>query len=136
MNRTPHTNQTVQKAVEALFMHKIENPVLIDLHAFRNLTYDYLIICTCQSEVQMKAVLNHTRKILRRQGVTGTRIEYSPGVKWGILDCGELIIHTFEKKTRAFYSLERMWSDSKITELHGEDYVTEREEDREEDEYL
>ena len=129
-------NPIITQAATALLAYKVEKPVLIDLKKFRAITYDYLIICTCQSGAQMRAVLNKTRKILNRNRFTGVRIEYSPGVKWGILDCGELIIHLFEKNARNYYSLERLWSDATITELHTEDFISEVEEKIEEDEYL
>ena len=84
----------------------------------------------------MRAVLNNTRKVLKGGKITRARIEYSPGVKWGILDCGELVIHVFEKNTRNYYSLERLWADAKITALHAEDFISEPEKDIEEDEFI
>jgi ribosome-associated protein len=84
----------------------------------------------------MRAVLNNTRKSLRRRLFTGIRVEYSPGVKWGILDCGDLVIHVFEKRTRNFYALERLWGDATIIDLHAGDFISDTEEESEEDDFL
>ncbi len=136
MNKIIQSNPVLSLAATALFAHKIENPVLIDLRRFSALTYEYLIICTCQSAVQMRAILHNTRRTLNRGKVTGIRIECSAGVKWGILDCGDLIIHVFERNTRNYYSLERLWADAKIIELNAEDFISETVEEIEEDEFL
>jgi ribosome-associated protein len=57
-------------------------------------------------------------------------------VRWAVLDYGDLIIHLFEKDTRNYYSLERLWADAKATKLKPEDYVIEEEETEAEDEDL
>jgi len=39
------------------------------------------------------------------------------------IDYGDLIIHLFEKQTRGFYSLERLWADAPSTTLKAADYA-------------
>lgn len=45
-------------------------------------------------------------------GIEG--LDYS---HWVLLDYGDLIIHIFEKETREFYNLEKLWMDAKIIEI-------------------
>ncbi len=45
-------------------------------------------------------------------GIEG--LDYS---HWILLDYGDLIIHIFEKETREFYNLEKLWMDAKIIEI-------------------
>ena len=120
------------KAAALLFAKKAEDLVLLDLRGLSSLT-DFYLICTCQNEAQMRAVLHGTAKALSREGVKALRSEYHGGVRWAVLDYGDLIVHLFEKETRSYYSLERLWADAKATRLKAEDYIT-HEEDAAEDE--
>ena len=95
---------------------------LLDLRGLSSLT-DYYLICTCQNEAQMRAALGAAQRALSREGVKALRSEYMPGVRWAVLDYGEFIIHIFEKQTRNYYSLERLWGDAKSMYLKAEDYA-------------
>ena len=123
------------KAAGILFGKKVEEAVLLDLRGLSSLT-DFYLICTCANEAQMRAVLHYVYKVLSRDGVKALRSEYHGGVKWAVLDYGDLIIHLFEKDTRNYYSLERLWADAKSTKLKAEDYVTHQEDTEDEDEDL
>src|SRR3954462_15271610 len=123
------------KAAALLFAKKADDLVLLDLRGLSSLT-DYYLICTCQNEAQMRAVLHGTSKALSKEGIKPLRSEYHGGVRWPVLDYGDIIIHLFEKETRNYYSLERLWADAKAVKLKAEDYVTEAEtsaEDEDED---
>jgi ribosome-associated protein len=123
------------KAAALLFAKKADDLVLLDLRGLSSLT-DYYLICTCQNEAQMRAVLHNVSKTLSKDGIKPLRSEYHGGVRWAVLDYGDIIIHLFEKETRTYYSLERLWADAKAVKLKAEDYVTEAEtsaEDEDED---
>ncbi|HLP43631.1 MAG TPA: ribosome silencing factor [Fibrobacteria bacterium] len=123
------------KAAGILFSKKAEEAVLLDLRGLSSLT-DFYLICTCSNEAQMRGILNTVYRALSREGVKALRSEYHSGVRWAVLDYGDLIIHLFEKDTRNYYSLERLWADAKATKLKPEDYATEEEETETEDEDL
>lgn len=115
------------KAAALLFAKKAEDLVLLDLRGLSSLT-DFYLICTCQNEAQMRGVLHGVAKSLSKEGIKALRSEYHGGVRWAVLDYGDLIIHLFEKDTRSYYSLERLWADAKATRLKAEDYITHDEE--------
>jgi ribosome-associated protein len=71
----------------------------------------------------MRALKNAVVRSLSREGLKALRAEYMPGVRWAVIDYGDLIIHLFEKQTRGYYSLERLWGDAKSAQLQPEDYV-------------
>ncbi len=127
--------ELADKAAAILFSKKVEEAVLLDLRGLSSLT-DYYLICTCANEAQMKAVLHYTYKMMSREGSKALRSEYHGGVKWAVLDYGDIIIHLFEKDTRSYYSLERLWADAKATKLKAEDYVIHQEDTEDEDEDL
>ena len=121
-----------EKAAALLFSKKVEDLVLLDLRGLSSLT-DFYLICTCQNEAQMRAVLHHTYKALSKEGIKALRSEYHGGMRWAVLDYGDLIVHLFEKDTRSYYSLERLWADAKATKLKAEDYITHDEETAEDE---
>jgi len=123
------------KAAAILFAKKAEDAVLLDLRGLSSLT-DFYLISTCQNENQMKALLHNVSRTLSKEGIKPLRSEYHSGVRWAVLDYGDLIIHLFEKDTRNYYSLERLWADAKVTRLKPEDYALPPEEIEEEDEDL
>lgn len=127
--------EVAHKAAALLFAKKAEDMVLLDL---RNLSTvaDYYLICTCQNEPQMRAMLNDVQRTLSREGIKSLRSEYMSGVRWAIIDYGDLIIHLFESQTRGFYSLERLWADAPSTRLKAEDYALAEENDTDEDDDL
>jgi ribosome-associated protein len=127
--------ELAHEAAAILFSKKAEDAVLLDLRGLSSLT-DFYLICTCANEAQMRAVLHYTYKVLSRDGIKALRSEYHGGVKWAVLDYGDLIIHLFEKDTRNYYSLERLWADAKATKLKAEDYVIHQEDTEDEDEDL
>jgi ribosome-associated protein len=112
---------TAHMAAAVLFSKKAEDVVLMDL---RNLSTvaDYYLIATCQNEPQMRAMLGTVQRTLSRGGVKSLRAEYMPGVRWAVIDYGDLILHLFERQTRGYYSLERLWADAPSTGLKAEDY--------------
>jgi ribosome-associated protein len=133
--KTLDAQALAHKAAGLLFAKKAEKAVLLDLRGLSSLT-DFYLICTCSNEAQMRGILNSVYRSLSREGVKALRSEYHSGVRWAVLDYGDLIIHLFEKETRNYYSLERLWADAKATELKAEDYATEEQETETEDEDL
>lgn len=82
--------------------------VLLDL---RNLTIvaDYFVICTAESERQIRAVVTALDEELIKAGAKNPRVEGSPETGWVLLDFSDVIIHVFSPEQREFYRLERLW---------------------------
>jgi ribosome-associated protein len=49
------------------------------------------------------------RRVLRREGWTDAT--------WVLLDFGDVVIHVFDQPTRAYFDLERLWSDAPRLEV-------------------
>ena len=82
--------------------------MLLDL---RNLTTiaDYFVICTAESERQIRAVLKAIDEELVAAGSHNPRIEGLPETGWVLLDFQDVIVHIFSPEQREFYRLERLW---------------------------
>jgi len=100
--------------VDAIAEKQGENVVLMDIHALTPLA-DYFIICSARSDRQVKAIIDglheHTKRHL---GASPRRVEGQPASGWVLVDYGDIVVHIFTPRTRAFYSLESLWKDAPV----------------------
>ena len=130
------SNPLLPLTLTSIIADKVEDPILMDLRSFKTILDDVLIICTCKSEAQMRTVLNHLKKSLSKAGEKQIYMDYSPGDKWGILSCSAYVIHLFEKKTREYYSLEKLWGEDYVFEINPDDYIKEIKKTEDEHEFI
>lgn len=83
----------------------------------------YFIICSGTSSTHLKTLADECEYKLSEQGFNVDHREGRHDGGWILLDYGEVIIHIYNKQSRAFYDLERLWKDANeidIKELVGE----------------
>lgn len=80
---------------------------------------DYFVLCTASSSTQVKALSDACEKELKDLGEPPHHVEGHRGGTWILLDCSSVVIHIFMEEARAFYDLERLWSDAKEMDLSG-----------------
>jgi ribosome-associated protein len=85
--------------------------VVLDVHATIVIT-DYFVICTAQTQRQIRSVIDAVEDALRGLGVKPVRREGEPDAGWWLLDYIDVVVHVFGTEERAYYDLERLWSDS------------------------
>ena len=108
--------RTARKAAEAALEKKAENLVVVDLRG--KATYaDFLVICSGTNERQLEAVADAVEKSLHDAGQRLIGSEGARGSRWVLLDFGDVVVHVFHQEERAYYDLEGLWSDAKITRL-------------------
>jgi len=73
---------------------------------------DYFLICTGTSDLQVQAIVDHLREKFNEQGYTLLRLEGYREARWVLMDYGDLVVHVFQPEERAFYNLERLWSEA------------------------
>ncbi len=73
---------------------------------------DYFVICTATSTTHVRTLYDEVDKRLSMAGLPPIRREGYRNSSWLLLDFGCLIVHIFQKETREFYNLERLWSDA------------------------
>lgn len=74
---------------------------------------DYFVICTGESDVQIKAIADEIRERIRRE--CQERPWHSEGTnhhQWVLLDYVDVVAHIFDLERRSFYDLERLWGDA------------------------
>jgi ribosome-associated protein len=104
------------KAVAKLTLTKKASDVLIlDLRKLTAVT-DFFVVCTADSDVQVRAIADAVEEGLGKKGIRPWHREKgSPN--WVLLDFVDVVLHVFHKQARGFYSLERLWGDADITEV-------------------
>ena len=78
---------------------------------------DYFVICTCNSNVQVRAAADEVELKAKEAGFEHMHVEGYRGGSWILLDLGDIIVHVMDRETREFYSLERLWDDAKKVDV-------------------
>jgi ribosome-associated protein len=75
---------------------------------------DYFVICSGDSDRQVKGVADSIIEEMEKRGIELGHFEGYRGGKWILLDYGDVIAHIFRDEVRDFYQLERLWRDVPI----------------------
>ncbi|MCX6356648.1 MAG: ribosome silencing factor [Candidatus Aureabacteria bacterium] len=73
---------------------------------------DYFVICTGDSQRQVKAIAEGMIESLKVKGVRCWHSEGWSESSWIVLDFGDVIAHVFLNQVRDYYQLERLWGDA------------------------
>ena len=97
-------------AYEALDSKKAENIKIIDISNV-SVIADYFVIADATNMSQLQAMCDNVREKLALNEISPKHIEGYDSANWILLDYNDVIIHLFDKESRSFYDLERIWSD-------------------------
>jgi len=106
----------VGKAVRAALDKKASDVVVLDLRDTPAFT-DFFILCSGNSQRQVKAIADAVEEALRTAKVRPAHIEGYERAEWVLMDYFTFIVHVFTPQTRLFYSLERLWGDAERIEI-------------------
>ncbi len=74
---------------------------------------DYLVICSGESERQIRAIFDEVTHTLKAGGIRPHHHEGTSDSGWLLLDFGDVIVHIFAPLEREFYQLDELWSQAK-----------------------
>lgn len=112
------SEELIEHITDAIQDKKGKNITIADLRGLGSTICDYFVICQGNSPTQVSAITdsiwdslidNHSRKPF---AVDGQR-----NAQWVAMDYGEVLVHIFLPETRAFYDIEHLWADAKLTEI-------------------
>jgi ribosome-associated protein len=107
----PESRDVALAAARATADKQASEIVILDVHDTIVIT-DYFVICTAGTQRQIRTVIDAVEDALRGLGVKPTRREGEPEAGWWLLDYIDVVVHVFGIEERAYYDLERLWSDA------------------------
>lgn len=102
-----------EKVAHLIFNKKGYNVKILDLKKLASFA-DYFIICSADSDTQVKAIADEIDSKLKDEGIKCWHKEGFLALKWVLLDYVDVVVHVFQKDARDFYGLEKLWGDAKI----------------------
>lgn len=99
--------------VDAVERKKGSDILVLDLRSI-SVIADFFVIATGDNERQIKAIADQIFEDLKEQGKSPYRKEGSPASGWVIVDYADVVVHIFSPQERAYYQLERLWSEGKV----------------------
>lgn len=109
-------DRLLRLAAEAVEAKKAADPIALDLRDLGGAA-DYFLICSGNSDVQVKAIADAVEDKLREHGARPWHVEGLQGRRWVLLDYVDLVVHVFHHQTREYYLLERLWGDARKVDL-------------------
>jgi len=99
-----------------MLSRKARDIVIIDLRKVSTAA-DYFVICTADSDVQVRAIADAIEEDTEDKGEAPWHSEGRRASVWIVLDYVDVVAHVFHKEARSFYNLERLWADAKMTHV-------------------
>lgn len=114
-------SQQLALHIAHLILEKKGTDVLVmNLKKLTSMT-DYFIVATADSEVQVKAIMNHIEEKLADESIQPWHMEGLVSLTWVLMDFVDVVVHIFQHKARDFYGLERLWGDADFQEIKDQD---------------
>ena len=111
-------NILLNTIVKGLQGKKGRRIVIIDLRETPGAICQYMIICEGKNPNQLTALSDSVWEMVNKElkekplSIDGMR-----NARWIGLDYGTIIVHIFLPELRAFYRLEQLWEDAKISKI-------------------
>jgi ribosome-associated protein len=119
----PESRDVAVAAARAAADKQAGEIVILDVHETIVIT-DFFVICTAGTQRQIRTVIDAVEDALRGLGVKPIRREGEPEAGWWLLDYIDVVVHVFGTEERAYYDLERLWSDAPRVAWESTDAAT------------
>ncbi len=98
-------------AARCLDGKKASDIVVLEVTALSSIA-DYFVIATAESKRQIKTCADYIDETLTQKGVRSHHLEGMNNLEWVLMDYGDIIVHIFDRDSRLYYGLERLWGDA------------------------
>ena len=105
-------NKTLEIAVKALDSKKAVEISALEVGSL-TIVADYFVIAAGTSTTQVRALADEVEYQLGLEGIEPRQIE-GKATGWILLDYGTVVVHIFDRQSREYYNIERLWQDASI----------------------
>lgn len=98
---------------------KASDVTLIEIKELASFT-DYFVICSADSETQVKAIADHVSEEMKKRDMPVWHSEGFESLNWVLLDFVDVVVHIFKRDIRSYYNIEKLWGDAKIEQINDE----------------
>lgn len=104
--------ELIKNIVKALDEKKAEDIKIIET-AELTIVADSFIVASGTSSTHVKALADEVEYALSQLGTEPEHIE-GRATGWILVDYGTVVVHIFDKQSREYYNIERLWQDAVI----------------------
>lgn len=103
-------------AVKGIQEKRGNDIVRLDLREVNSSVSDYFVICSANSNIQVKAIADSVEdEIYKVTRIDPWKKEGQENAEWIILDYFDIVVHIFKTDKREFYGIEELWGDAEAT---------------------
>ncbi len=107
-------DQTTHWIEEILKDKKARDVETIDIEG-KTILADAFVIATGTSTTHVKSLADEVEFEMKdKHGIVPGHIEGHAGGRWVLMDYGDIVVHIFHDEERRFYSIEKLWRQSRI----------------------
>lgn len=108
----PKTSRQLATFVAKICDEKIASDILIiDLSSIESAPADFFVLCSCDSQPQVKAISDEIFERTNLVGLSKPRAEGIEEKEWVLIDYFDVVAHIMLKQSREYYRIERLWAD-------------------------
>jgi ribosome-associated protein len=111
-----NSKKLAERITALIFNKKGYDVKILDLKKLATFA-DYFVICSADSDTQVKAIADEIDKELRDEGIRYWHKEGYKALSWVLMDYVDVVVHIFKKEAREFYKLEKLWGDAHVQDV-------------------
>ena len=105
--------ELIKNIVKALDEKKAEDIKIVET-AELTIVADSFVIASGTSSTHVRALAGEVEDAISKLGTETENVE-GRATGWILIDYGTVVVHIFDRQSREYYNIERLWQDAKIS---------------------
>lgn len=120
----PQSNNELALFCAKLAEEKLANDiVLMNFEKIETAPADYFVIATCDSDTQIRAIIDLIKDVSSDLEMQKPRIEGTENMRWVLVDYFHVVMHLMLPDVREYYHLEKLWGDAEFTNIDSDQHA-------------